>query len=91
MQEIALKMQTDQGIEQLVHQLHWGKNSGPAVSKKRTKTGKAKTLARQEQATQPEEAELDQNPETQVRDFKAANKKQISELKKGRNELPRKE
>lgn len=90
MQEIALKMQTDQGIEQLVHQLHWGKESAPQVVKKRPKTSKRKVRANIDEVPTTNQVETDQSPEEQVKQFKAENKKKINMLKKGNNALHRK-
>lgn len=83
MQEIALKMQTDQGIEQLVHQLHWGNKSSAQPDKKRPRTAKAKVKQPTEKAPQTDNDHGEDDVDEQIRVFKQANKKQIKDLKKG--------
>jgi hypothetical protein len=84
MQEIALKMQSDKGIEELVHQLHWGKSSTANVAKRNSKAKKTKTKRPVQPAEEQVPEEGDRDPDEQVKEFKAANKKQIKDLKNGR-------
>lgn len=84
MQEITTKIQTEKGLEEVVRHLHGGKKTKPKTNKKKAKKALSRPAKRSATEYDIKDGEGGEDADRQIKDFKAANRKQIKQIQKGR-------